>query len=90
MGNPIEQGALLIPVVGVASIVGRFGYGLLSDVKRVRPYRFYLYVAAHILGGVSLTVDYGEQIYQLAIYAAIFGSFYGKSTSIFAGWLSQG
>ena len=85
VGNPIEQGALLIPVVGVASIVGRFGYGLLSDVKRVRPYRFYLYVAAHILGGVSLTVDYGEQIYQLAINAAIYGSMYGESTFTFAG-----
>lgn len=78
LGLTAENGALLVSIVGLSSIVGRIFYGLTADTSAVRPYCLYLYVSTFLGAGLVSIVNFGEKFYHQAIYAGTFGFFFGE------------
>lgn len=72
VGIDDSQSSMLFSMIGAFTFVGRFGFGLLAQIKTLRP--VLIYTIFFLLGGVgTLCVPTMDSFKQLIIYSALFG-----------------
>ena len=68
---PIFESGLLLSVIGISDCVFRVPWGLLFDMKRVRPYRLILYNTAMLIAGVTISLVGSTRSYPALVIIAL-------------------
>ncbi|PAA81038.1 hypothetical protein BOX15_Mlig025363g2 [Macrostomum lignano] len=80
-GYSATQSALLLSVIGVANMIGRLAFGLLSDRPGVNKPA--LYATALAVAGAALFFSFISEVYAfMAVYCAVFGVFVGAYVTL--------
>mgnify|MGYP001794379115 CR=1 FL=1 len=68
----------LLSVVGIANIVGRVVFGVLADIKWIKPHRLYLYNVGLVIAGLATTFSHSETYMGQMVYSVFYGVFMGN------------
>ncbi|OWA50050.1 putative Monocarboxylate transporter 12 [Hypsibius exemplaris] len=81
VGMPYADASWLLSIIGIANIVGRIGFGYLSDQPRVN--RLWLYNIAVMIAGAAMCVMFlCDNALKLQLFATFFGTFIGAFVTL--------